>query len=267
MRVSLRVPLEDLDKLERQETNAKFAKRLRVVILAIRGYTAPAVAMSLGLSRRVVQRWVRRYNDEGIPGLKDRRGNQQGGPLTPEQEEGVRQRLEAGPTPEDKVCSLRGADMQRIVQQEFGVWRCLSAIYGLLHRMGYSYTNPNLKRRDRRIANSRSGNTLRMLARALFHVGMRITCDLVLSITRQTQKPKRLFSPNCLSGLLRYGQPIPINVCGSFSKTNPALGNRARQPTSGLDEARGPAPCVKPTTNIFGCSAWFVPRRARPKDY
>jgi len=69
MRVSLRVPLEDLDKLERQETNAKFAKRLRVVILAIRGYTAPAVAMSLGLSRRVVQRWVRRYNDEGIPGL------------------------------------------------------------------------------------------------------------------------------------------------------------------------------------------------------
>jgi len=38
---------------------------------------------------------------------------------------------------------------------------------------GYD-TNPNLKRRDRRIANSRSGNTLRMLARALFHVGMRI---------------------------------------------------------------------------------------------
>jgi transposase len=145
MRVSLRVPLGELEKRERQETDAKLAKRMRVIILAIRGYTAPAVAMSLGLSRRVVQRWVRRYNDEGIPGLEDRRGNQQGGPLTSEQEEGVRQRLETGPTPEDKVCSLRGADMQRILQQEFGVWRCLSAIYGLLHRMGYSYLRPRPK--------------------------------------------------------------------------------------------------------------------------
>jgi len=35
--------------------------------------------------------------------------------------------------------------MQRILQQEFGVWRCLSAIYGLLHRMGYSYLRPRTK--------------------------------------------------------------------------------------------------------------------------
>jgi len=145
MKVSLRMPVEELEKRERQETCAKLAKRMRVVILAIRGYTAPAVAMSLGLSRRVVQRWIRRYNDEGILGLEDRRGNQQGGPLTPEQEECVRERLEAGPTPADKVCSLRGVDMQRILQQEFGVWRCLSAVYGLLHRMGYSYLRPRPK--------------------------------------------------------------------------------------------------------------------------
>ena len=145
MQVRLRMPLEELEKRERQETNAKLAKRMRVVILAIRGYTAPAVAMSLGLSRRVVQRWVRRYNDEGISGLEDRRGNPLNSPLTPEQEASIRERLEAGPTPEDKVCSLRGADMQRILQQEFGVWRCLSAVYRLLHRLGYSYLRPRPK--------------------------------------------------------------------------------------------------------------------------
>lgn len=145
MRVSLRVSLEELEKRERHETNAQLAKRLRIVILAIRGYTAPAVAMSLGLSRRIVQRWVYRYNEEGISGLQDRRGNQRGSPLTPEQEERVRQRLDTGPTPEDKICSLRGADMQRLLQQEFGVLRCLSAIYRLLHRMGYSYLRPRPK--------------------------------------------------------------------------------------------------------------------------
>ena len=145
MQVSLRIPLEELEKHERQEMDAKLAKRLRVVILAIRGYTAPAIAMSLGLSRRVVQRWVYRYNDEGIVGLEDRRGNRRGGALTAEQEELLRQRLDAGATPADKVCSLRGADMQSILQQEFGIWRCLSATYGLLHRLGYSYLRPRPK--------------------------------------------------------------------------------------------------------------------------
>lgn len=145
MRVSLRVSLEELERREGREADARLAKRMRVIILAIRGYTAPAVAMSVWLSRRIVQRWVRRYNDEGIPGLKDRRGNHQKKPLRPEQEEGVRRRVEAGPTPDDKVCSLRGADVQRILQQEFGVWRSLSATYQLSHRLGYSYLRPRPK--------------------------------------------------------------------------------------------------------------------------
>lgn len=145
MKVSLQIPVEELEKRERQETDAHFAKRLRVIILALRGYTAPAVAMSLGLSRRVVQRWVYRYNKEGMAGLEDRRGNQRGGPLSPEQEERVRQRLDAGATSEDQVCSLRGADLQRLLQQEFGIRRSLSSIYGLLHRLGYSYLRPRPK--------------------------------------------------------------------------------------------------------------------------
>ena len=33
--------------------------------------TAPAVAMGVGLTRRICQRWVRRYNDEGLAGLDD----------------------------------------------------------------------------------------------------------------------------------------------------------------------------------------------------
>ena len=36
-------------------------------------------------------------------------------PLTPEEQEQVRRRLEAGPTAEDEVCSLRGKDVQRIL--------------------------------------------------------------------------------------------------------------------------------------------------------
>ena len=106
MEVRGHLPLEELVRLERAERDAVRSKRLRIVILALSGYTAPAIAMSLGLSRRICQRWVYRYNERGLEGLKDGRGQQSRLPLTPQQQKQVCQRLEAGPTPEDQVCSL-----------------------------------------------------------------------------------------------------------------------------------------------------------------
>src|SRR4051794_21454159 len=147
MDVSWHLPLEELVRLERAEKDASRSKRLRIVILAIGGYTAPAIAMSVGLSRRICQRWVARYNAEGLEGLDDRRGQEPRSPLTPEQAEQVCRRLEAGPTPEDQVCSLRGVDFQRILALEFGVFRSLPAIYHLLHRLGYSYLRPRPRHR------------------------------------------------------------------------------------------------------------------------
>jgi len=147
MDVSWHLPLEELVRLERVEKDAARSKRLRIVILAIGGYTSPAIAMSVGLSRRICQRWVARYNEEGLEGLDDRRGQEPRPTLTPEQEEQVCQRLEAGPTPEDQVCSLRGVDVQRILATEFGVLRSLPGTYHLLHRLGYSYLRPRPRHR------------------------------------------------------------------------------------------------------------------------
>ena len=147
MHVEDHLPLSELGRLEQREKDAAKAKRLRIVILAIKGYTAPAIAMSLGPSRRICQRWVRRYNGFGLAGLDDRRGREPRSPLRPEQEEEVRRRIEAGPTAEDEVCSLRGLDFQRILAHEFGVFRSLAAVYHLLHRLGYSYLRPRPRHR------------------------------------------------------------------------------------------------------------------------
>ena len=76
MEVKDHLPLAELERLERSETSAQCAKRLRIVILAMRGFTAPAMAMCVGLSRRICQRWVRRYNEAGLAGLNDLRGQQ-----------------------------------------------------------------------------------------------------------------------------------------------------------------------------------------------
>lgn len=137
----------ELVRLEREEKNATRAKKLRIVILAMEGWTAPAIAMAVGLSRRICQRWVARYNQEGLSGLDDQRGQQRPVALAPEQEQAFRQRLEAGPDAQDRVCSLRGRDIQRILKEEFGVLRSLAGVYDLLHGLGYSYLRPRPRHR------------------------------------------------------------------------------------------------------------------------
>lgn len=147
MEVKLHRSLEELKRLERVEKDADRARRLRVVILACEGWTAPAVSMAVGLSRRICQRWVARYNEQGLAGLDDQRGGEQRLPLTPDEVTSFRERLAQGPTAEDEVCSLRGKDFQRILAEEFGLLRSLPAVYWLLHRLGYSYLRPRPRHR------------------------------------------------------------------------------------------------------------------------
>ena len=147
MEVKLHRSLEELKRLERVEKEADRARRLRVVILACEGWTAPAVSMAVGLSRRICQRWVARYNEQGLAGLDDQRGGEQRLPLTPDEVTSFRERLAQGPTAEDEVCSLRGKDFQRILAEEFGLLRSLPSVYWLLHRLGYSYLRPRPRHR------------------------------------------------------------------------------------------------------------------------
>lgn len=148
MQVAGHVSLEELKRIERAEKNAGRSKRLRIIILAIEGWTAPALAMSVGLSRRICQRWVYRYNDQGLEGLDDRRGTPQPSlPIAPQQVSQFRERLDAGPLPEDHVASLRGQDLKRILATEFGLLRSLAGVYHLLHKLGYSYLRPRPRHR------------------------------------------------------------------------------------------------------------------------
>lgn len=148
MQVEAHVSLEELKRIERQEKDAGRSKRLRIIILAIEGWTAPALAMSVGLSRRICQRWVYRYNELGLAGLDDQRGTPRPAfPIPTEQVSQLRERLAAGPLPEDQVATLRGKDLQRILAAEFGVTRSLASVYHLLHKLGYSYLRPRPRHR------------------------------------------------------------------------------------------------------------------------
>jgi transposase len=142
MHVEPRHTADRLEALIRAEPRAKVARRLTAVRLALLGQTAPAIAAQVLLSDRQVRTWVARYNAGGPDALADRPGRGRKGPLTPEQEDRLRQRLRAGPTEADGVCALRGEDVRRVLQEEFGVPRSLQAVYDLLHRLGFAPRRP-----------------------------------------------------------------------------------------------------------------------------
>lgn len=142
------VPLEKLKKRARSETNPKIAQRIQIIVLALQGYTAPGIALSLSLSRRTCQEWVKRFNQRGLVGLQDQSGRGRNVLLTPEENDAFKKRLDAGPTDADGVCTFQGKDLRRILENEFGKVRSLGTVYYLLHQLGYESLVPRPQHRN-----------------------------------------------------------------------------------------------------------------------
>jgi transposase len=142
MHVADHLGLEQLQALADQEAGKTRFLRLRAVILALGGRSAPEIAQALGAGRRTVQEWVKRYNAEGLDGLVDRPGRGRPCRLTEPQLARLRDRIDAGPAPEDGACTLRGPEVRALLEREFGVAYSPAAVYFLLHRLGYEPLDP-----------------------------------------------------------------------------------------------------------------------------
>ena len=142
--------LDELRTLARLEDDPKMVIRLQAIALARAGKTALQVAEEVGYSRRGVQFWVKWYNDGGVKHLRNEGGQGRKPALAESEQPRFKQRLDAGPIPEKDggVCTLRGVDVQRILKEEFGKVRCLSAVYNLLHAIGYNDLVPRPQHKD-----------------------------------------------------------------------------------------------------------------------
>jgi transposase len=142
MHVEAHFPIEQLRQLAKSQKQARMRIRLQAVVLAHEGKTAPQIAAVLGAARRAVQEWVARYNRNGIEGVTE--GVRTGKPpkLARDLHEQLKMRLDAGALSTDGVCTLRAADVKRILENEFNVLYSLKGVYKLLHRLGYSCLAP-----------------------------------------------------------------------------------------------------------------------------
>ena len=135
----------DIDELRRRagdERDALRRDRYRAVLLALDGEEAVEIARALGRARRSVQDWAYAYRDGGIDAIQPEPRPGRTPKLPREREPELVARLDAGPQPSDGVCTLRGRDVVRILEREFGVTYTLGGAYDLLERLGYSCLTP-----------------------------------------------------------------------------------------------------------------------------
>lgn len=183
--------VEGLQALFRKEANAQIAKRVWIVWQARLGKIEPEITTAIGLSRRAVQEWVRRYNTEGLAGLQDRPGRGRKPILSADERQAVDQRAQQGPQ-EGDPCSLRGLDVQNFLEEQFGKLMSLSSVYGLLHQLGYEWLVPRSKHR-------------------------KSDPDAITSFKKRSRKNSRGFRPS-----------IPISRSSRSSKMNAASASKAR---------------------------------------
>ena len=136
-----------LGELVRREADAKQRDRYRAALLAMDDLEGDEIALRLGRSPRFVDEWAARYRRGGVEALRPKKQPGRRPKLTAQQEEQLRARLDAGPRDADGVCSLRGKDVCRIIEQEFGVIHTVGGIYDVLRRLGYSPLAPRPRHR------------------------------------------------------------------------------------------------------------------------
>ena len=134
--------LQQLQDLAQAIPQKRLWRRVQAVLLAKQGRTAEDIAQALGCSLRAVKNWIAQYNRGDIAALHERARSGRPPRLDPQEYPRVRQRLDAPPRPEDGACTLRGRDVQRILEQEFGAAMGLQTVYDLLHRIAYSSLMP-----------------------------------------------------------------------------------------------------------------------------
>ncbi len=122
--------------LTRGEKHAMQRDRFRAIALALDREMTTGIEGKLGRSKAFVQRLVYADPNHGLDATKPGKAAGNKCRLTPNELERFRQRVIAGPTEANGVCTLRGPALQRILSDEFSVEYSLNSVYALLHRLG-----------------------------------------------------------------------------------------------------------------------------------
>jgi transposase len=133
----------ELRALARREPDGRVRVRLLLIAHLADGWEREAAAAAVGLARQASYDWPKRYNSDGVEGLRDRPRPGRRRHLEASRTEAFKERITNGADlARDGVVVFRGADARRILKEEFGADYSLSGTYRLLHELKLSWLRP-----------------------------------------------------------------------------------------------------------------------------
>ena len=129
-----------LRRLAKGSKNANQSRRLLSLAAVLDGMSREDAARVGGMDRQTLRDWVHRFNEAGPDGLKDAWN---GGPqprLSPERKAELAGIIETGPNRTvDGVVRWRRIDLQKLIQERFGVDYHERYVGTLLKELGFSH--------------------------------------------------------------------------------------------------------------------------------
>ena len=130
----------ELRRLAASTKDANQSRRLLSIAAVLDGMSRADAAKIGGMDRQTLRDWAHRFNAHGPAGLKDnrRRGNPRR--LSTAQQAELAGIVETGPDPAvDGVVRWRRIDLQRVIEERFGVAYHERTIGKLLKALGFSH--------------------------------------------------------------------------------------------------------------------------------
>ena len=132
----------DLRQAASRTKDAASARRMLALALVLDGRSRTEAAHSCGMDRQTLRDWVHRFNDEGLPGLCDRKAPGPRSRLTLEQQGEVAELVRLGPDlAEYGVVRWRRADLAKVIEARFDVQLAERSVGALLARLKFRHVS------------------------------------------------------------------------------------------------------------------------------
>jgi len=144
--------IEELLEQSRSADGIRHSHRILAIRDMLRGASRRDVCARYGVSRENLRHWVSWYNESGVAGLKDEARCGRPKQITGDQIAAFKARIEKQPDPQkDEVVRWRSADIQKVLEEEFGAtYTSLFGVRKLCRSIGLSFmtTRPKHPKQD-----------------------------------------------------------------------------------------------------------------------
>lgn len=135
-----RYTVNELYEIARKENNAKIRARILGIAAALEGKKRTVAAKIAGVNENIFRVWIKRFNENGIDGLKSIKQSGRPEKIKKEVKDILKEKILAGADyKRDGLIRFRLVDIKDFLQKDHGVKYCQSGVWYLLKQIDLSW--------------------------------------------------------------------------------------------------------------------------------